>query len=381
MPTLTIDLLPKFATDCLLGLLFHLDPSYRITITPTAFLVDGPKPQKAIENALEIAEEHIEERQATLKKGASLRLPMSGNDKIVVTQICRELGKRGGDIDALTFVKLVKDNLPSIISSKSSFRLIEILKPEFYEYNRVPGYSTTSLIKNKTYPLLSIALAVCGYLTCAVGRARINENEFVTVVVTPLASSTEKGFIINPDYIISHQNGYNSLANHILQRNGILGGLFPEPALHLLMASLMGGTDISVYAITEPGGNSPASIFTSVNMSLHRTYGELKRHGIIGENGVRDDFLRLLERALDVRTKEADKAVARAVAIRYSILLYEALHGLKPLEEFVYTVDREFMRWVFVDKSKLPKKGGQDFNTYMLQRHALGISRILSRAI
>ncbi|MDW8074057.1 MAG: hypothetical protein RMJ28_07500 [Nitrososphaerota archaeon] len=377
MPVLTIELLPKFATDCLLGLLFRLDPSYKITITPTALTVEGPSPVKGIENALEVALEQVERKQATLKKGGALRLPMSGNDKKVVMQIQRELGKRGGDIDAHTFVKLVKDNLPSIVSSKSSFRLIDILKPEFYEHNRVPGYSTTSLIKNKAYPLLSIVLAVCGYLTCSVGRAPIKENEFATVVVTPLISSTEKGFIINPQYMISHQNGYTSLANHILQRNGILSGLFPEPALHLLMASLMGATDVSVYAIKEPGGNSPASIFTSMSMSLYRTYRELKRYEIIGENGVVNDFLRLLERALDARIKGAEKAQA----VKYSILLYEALHGLRPLEEFVYTVDREFVRWVFMDKSKLPKKGDPDFEIYMLQRHAIGISKILSRMI
>ncbi|MDW8042934.1 MAG: hypothetical protein RMJ30_01675 [Nitrososphaerota archaeon] len=357
--------------------MFHLDPAYRITVTPTEIIVDGPRPVKALENALEAVEQLLEEKQASVSKGVSLRLPMSGNDKKVMVEILRELGKRDEGIDALSFLKLVKDNLRSVVSSNENFRLIEILKPEFYEHNRVPGYSTAGLIKSKKYPLSSIALALCGYLGCAVGRTLVGVNDYVTVVVTPLTSSTERGFTINAERIISHQTGYKDLSTYVGKRKGRLAGLFPESALHLLMASLMRSTSVSVYAIREPGGSAPASIFTSMTMRLDRTYAELRRCGIIDGNGVADDFHGLLEVALDATNSGSE----RAAAIRYSVLLYEVIHGLKPYEEFVYTVDREFMRWVLMDTNKLPNRGDKDFNLYMLQRRSLRIARKLSRAI
>lgn len=376
MPTVTVKLLPKFATDCLLGLVYNLDPSYKISITPEELLIEGPRPINALEKAVGVMEDRLRKRQASL--GRTPRLPLSKkNDSNAMKQLLQTLGKRSESVDALSFVQLVKKNLASIMSSGEDLRLIEILKPEFYENNRVPGYTTTSFIKKKTYPLSSIALALCGYLGCAVGSAPVGAKDYVTVVVTPLTSSTGKGFVVNTQDIYSHRTGYDRLIDHLQQRGGMLAGLFPETALHLLMASILGSTSISVYAVREPRGSLPAQIFASMTMSLHRASAELEKHRIVGGNGATKDLHRLLEIALNPRISGSEKAAA----IRYSTLLYEVLHDLRPIEEFVYTVNREFMRWVLTERDRPPEKGDKDFGLYVLQRSALGIARKLSRAI
>ncbi len=374
MKQLTIDLPPKFASDCLLGLLYHLDPAYKITVAPDKVLISGPSPIKALKDPLYIVAQRLEKKtEIKTKKGSMpVRIPVSGNDKKVLKEMLSELGIRR-EVDAIEFIESVKNNLSTIFSSKTKNRLIDVLKPEFYEFNRIAGYSKYNFIKHKQFSFSTIVLSLAGYLGCSIGRVRIDDKDTINIVVTPLISSTGSGFIIDHRYQVGYNSGLKSLIDYTFKKSFWFDGLYPETALILLMAQLVGGVDVTVYGVKEPGGNNPASIYAAMQISLSETNKLLQRYGLVSDQSTIDPLTMIVQYALNLQKKNND---ARNLAIRFSQILYEVIHEVKPLTELIYTANREYMHWLF---KETPRKGESGYETLMVARNAVILSRKLLR--
>jgi len=335
---LEIQLPPKFAANCLMGLLYHMEQNYELTYSGDRVVISGPDPYKGLEDVLDTARQIIEDK----KEHMPLRLPASGNDKKALAELMQHYSL-GADANIIDFVKVLKANLS--MDGDKQYKLPSLLKPEFYEYNRLPGYAgESSRMMREQFPALSVTLSLVGYFVCKVGRAQVDVNRWVSVVVTPEIMSTNRPFAIDPNYMLSKfvtpvKNLYGYLSQHRYKYN--IAGLFPEPALQLWLASQMGGAKINIYAINEPAGQNPATIYSSMKIDLEPIHKALSKYDFLKNYAAKSNMVNLLEKAL----RATEKSNAKSISVRFAILLYEVFTGVKPPLEFIYAASREYMTW------------------------------------
>jgi len=359
---------PRFAANCLMGLLYHLEQTYNIIFHGDYVEIVGPDPLKALHDVLTTARQIIEKK----KEGNMLiRVPANGNDKKVLNGLWRAYGL-GTDATVIDFIKVVQGNLKA--STGEEFRLPSLLKPEYYEFNRQPGYMDESSRKMlDLFPALSVSLSLIGYFVCRVGNAQIDKGVWVSVVVTPEIQSSSQPYAIDPDYrFLTFVNPARLLDDHMQTRKYSFAGLFPETALHLWLATHMGGAKINLFALKEPFGQNPATIYSSLKIDLGPIHNNLHRYGLKDE-APKNYLLYILENAL----RAGEKSVAKHLSVRLSILLYEVLTGIKPMEEFVYAASREYLPW----SSSPPSRDDHMFKGYQVSRWAARLAGYLTRAV
>jgi hypothetical protein len=336
--TLEIELPPKFAANCLMGLLYHMEQNYELTYSGDRVVISGPDPYKGLEDVLDTARQIIEDK----KEHMPLRLPASGNDKKAKT--LAELMQHyslGADANIIDFVKVLKANLS--MDGDKQCKLPSLLKPEFYEYNRLPGYvGESSRMMREQFPALSVGLSLVGYFVCKVGRAQVDVKQWVSVVVTPEIISTNRPFAIDQNYRLStFVTPVKNLYGYLSQKSYYVAGLFPEPALQLWLASQMGGAKINIYAINEPAGKNPATIYSSMKIDLEPIHKALSKYNFLKNYAAKSNLVNLLEKAL----RATEKSNAKSISVRFAILLYEVFTGVKPPLVFIYAASREYMTW------------------------------------
>ena len=335
MTSIRLPLPPRFATDCLMGLLFHLDRAYTITIYRTEVVVSGPEPRLALEEVLELAAQVLYNR---VREGVKVELGLYQNDKDYHQKIwsALELSK-----DA-TPIEMIRTLASNPLKNYGKVGLLSVLKPEYYELNRVPGYagSQNSRRARDEYPINVVAMSLAGYLLSKVGAARLDKDQRVSVVVTPAITSE---LTIDPKYRYSiYVDPVSRFINELLQRQRrrkeFLDGLFPETALALLLACTMGGAQFKLYAVKKAGGQKPATIFTAMQMDLRPLYEEIMRLQLIDDR-YRQKIMHIARSSLNVNAQGVEKTLAT----KFALLLYEVLSRSKPLEEFVSVVNREYL--------------------------------------
>jgi hypothetical protein len=331
--SIRLPLPPRFATDCLMGLLFHLDRAYTLTIYGSEVEISGPRPKLALEEVLGKKAAQVLDDRA--EKGVRVDLRLSGNDKKYRDEIWRALSLPP---DA-TPLEMIKTLASDPLKDYGKVRLPSVLKPEYYEYNRVPGYAGSENVRlaRDEYPINVVAMSLAGYLLSRVGAARLERNQWVSVVVTPVI--TASGLAIDPNYRFSiYVDPVGRLAKDLLQGKGWLDGLFPETALALLLACTMGGVQFKLYAVKEAGGQEPATIFSAMQMDLRPLYERMRELQLTDERN-RQKIIWIAKSSLDVNAQGLEKTLAT----RFALLLYEVLSRARPPEEFVSVVNREYL--------------------------------------
>ncbi|GBC71634.1 hypothetical protein HRbin02_01419 [Candidatus Calditenuaceae archaeon HR02] len=332
MAEVRIPLPPRFATECLMGLLYHIDPAYTITLSAGEATVEGPHPKRALRDVLELAAQVLEERA---QAGLRVELGLSGNDRKYHGQIWKALSLPP-DATPVEMVRILASN-PLVDAGK--VKLLSALKPEYYEYNRIPGYAGSENVRKagEEYPINVVAMCLTGYLLCRVGAARLERGMTVSVVLAPVLAG--RGLAVDPDYRLTlFATPLRRLSTSLLGRKGLLAGLFPETALALLLASRMGSSLFRLYAIKEAKGQEPATVFAAMQMNLVPLREAMERMGLT-EDRYAELVERLAERSMNVNVQGVEKTLAT----RFSSLLYEVLSRTRPPEEFVSVVNREYV--------------------------------------
>jgi len=331
--SIRLPLPPRFATDCLMGLLFHLDRAYTLTVYGSEVEISGPKPKLALEELLEKkAAQVLEER---VRKGVRVDLRFSGNDKKYRDEIWRALSLSQ---DASP-IEMIRTLASDPLKDYGRVRLPSVLKPEYYEFNRIPGYAGSENLRlaRDEYPINVVAMSLAGYLLSKVGTARLERTQSVSVVVTPVI--TTRGLAVDPEYRYNvYVNPVGRLVDDLLQRKGWLDGLFPETALALLLACTMGGAQFKLYAVKEAGGQEPATIFSAMQMDLRPLYERMRELQLTDEL-YRQKIVTIAKSSLDVNAQ----GLKKTLATRFALLLYEILSRSRPPEEFVSVVNREYL--------------------------------------
>jgi len=331
--SIRLPLPPRFATDCLMGLLFHLDRAYTLTVYGSEVEISGPKPKLALEELLEKkAVQVLEER---VRKGVRVDLRFSGNDKKYRDEIWRALSLSQ---DASP-IEMIRTLASDPLKDYGRVRLPSVLKPEYYEFNRIPGYAGSENLRlaRDEYPINVVAMSLAGYLLSKVGTARLERTQSVSVVVTPVI--TARGLAVDPEYRYNvYVDPVGRLVVDLLQRKGWLDGLFPETALALLLACTMGGAQFKLYAVKEAGGQEPATIFSAMQMDLRPLYERMRELQLTDEL-YRQKIVTIAKSSLDVNAQ----GLKKTLATRFALLLYEILSRSRPPEEFVSVVNREYL--------------------------------------
>ncbi len=333
MSSIRLPLPPRFATDCLMGLLFHLDRAYTLTVYGSEVEISGPKPKLALEELLEKkAAQALEER---VRKGVRVDLRFSGNDKKYRDEIWRALSLSQ---DASP-IEMIRTLASDPLKDYGRVRLPSVLKPEYYEFNRIPGYAGSEYLRlaRDEYPINVVAMSLSGYLLSKVGTARLERTQSVSVVVTPVITS--RGLAVDPEYRYNvYVDPVGRLVDDLLQRKGWLDGLFPETALALLLACTMGGAQFKLYAVKEAGGQEPATIFSAMQMDLRPLYERMRELQLTDEL-YRQKIVTIAKSSLDVNAQ----GLKKTLATRFALLLYEILSRSRPPEEFVSVANREYI--------------------------------------
>ncbi|BBD73572.1 hypothetical protein HS1genome_1961 [Sulfodiicoccus acidiphilus] len=274
-------------------------------------------------NVIKLGAELAEVRESSPNRPVML-LPMSGNDKKPFQELLKCL-----NVTAFTLSEVLRkygDTRDECEVSALSF-----MKPELYEYSRVPGYkgSRKEKIKvNANYAVVSMA----GWVLSRLGKARIGRDS-VGVHLFPLDVDSRYGVL--PEFLKDVEK---------------IPGIAPVTAFTLWLASKLVRRGVAVeqlmmYAVHDAGGMSPASIAGGWLIGLDRV---LKNRSVLSEAG---DLLE--EVVLDAMSLESK---TRAFSIRVSNALYDVLNGSGSLEEFLYFSNRGALEaWRTNDKRLLEK--------------------------
>ncbi|MEM4334162.1 MAG: hypothetical protein QXK61_08410, partial [Nitrososphaerota archaeon] len=288
MSGLRIRIPPRFAYDCMMGLLYHIQSPHRLRLEAGEVVIDGPRPANALKDALDTARQILENRMTTMaavrertrKPSTSFfeRIPRSGNDRRPISALMGAYGL-SWNTSAVDFVKTVSAKFATV---SENIVLPSLLKPEYYEFNRGPGYIGEEMKKMRyEYPMLTVSLSLIGYLVCRMGRTLVGENDWVSVVVTPQTISHDRPLAIDQQYSLNtYVHSVSQLDRFLSMSRYLFAGIYPETALHLYLVMSMGGAKIRLYAVKEPGGQSPATIFSAMQMDLEPIYKALARYGL-----------------------------------------------------------------------------------------------------
>jgi hypothetical protein len=206
---------------------------------------------------------------------------------------------------------------PCEIDSLPSF-----IKPEFYEYGRVPGKPGGEKSRMRVDGRYVI-LAIAGWLLSRVGTAKMG-NKWVGVHVF----TTTKSLL------------YNTC--------GDFAGVKPETAFIILLAKrvIESNSNISsarVYLVSDAWGKNPTVILGGFTVDLSRF---LEKKELIN-----DDLIYLAEDALK-SDNENQEFNTKDFSTRVVNLVYEIINGSKKVEELLYFTNREVSMEVVSGKFK-----------------------------
>lgn len=331
MPVASILAPPTVARDYIVSLLHWMPKDEgvdRIVYGDDKIVLEGPNPANALSSALYNIAGHLD--RAEVKK-----IPASGNDSKILEKVYRCIGSSGerkpGDI-----IRDAASNIATILERRipnecRSFKMPSILKPEVYEHNRSPGYIGSRKLDDEI-PIDSIMLSIAGYLSARAGYTEVSRN--AVLIIPDIPWTAHEPTIVLRDAITAL---YDKSRN---RRPGTIPGTTPEPSFILWLSFMLSDirriSRVKIYQVSEPAGMSAAAIKGSIAIDLEK----LRRNEIwlclaSRENWVQD-ILGLLELSLSERNRSER-------AVRVSIALYEAIEGVRSVEEFYYLATRDYL--------------------------------------
>ncbi|MCI2414686.1 MAG: hypothetical protein MPF33_05475 [Candidatus Aramenus sp.] len=199
-----------------------------------------------------------------------------------------------------------------------------MLKPEYYEYVRTPGFyrRIKASIKAQVSPAYVLA-SLAGWVLTRLGRAPVGKGEYVGVYAFPL--DVDEKFVMIP-----------LLLKELSTKD--VPGTEPSTALAIWLASEMLKSQavidqLMIYTIAEPTGKNPATVTNGQLISVGRLLKSEKFKKIHEEAGA------IAEIALSPNPWECDK---NNFSVKFSNLLFEVLSGSKREVELAYLANREY---------------------------------------
>jgi len=310
---------PTF-TGYILSLLYVCDiKPDEYTVTKDGFEIYNIEGLKNGGKIVEQIAREIEEKRRGKKDQTPFIIPLTAkNEKKCYQKILKELNIQSdapiSDVLEKYFQSMTEK------TNESTYTCPSCLAPEFYEFNRVLGY-TESRRKSDKYKKLSFdgyMLGIAGYVTSYLDRVKITRDRFVEVHLLPNVEGA------HPEITMNWVEMYKKL------RFGI-EGLTPVTSL-LMWLSLKTnyrGT-VQLIALNTARGQNPTTIWNTFNLDLTRTSEIFSK--------LEENYKKMLERLLiDV----FNQTVTNNFAIKISQLIFEAINQTKPLEELLYVGSRE----------------------------------------
>lgn len=257
-------------------------------------------------------------------------VPMNNNDQGIYNKILNSLGLSGAD-PMWKVLSSYKPNNNDFV--KDELSPISFLKPDIYEYARLPGKPGGTPARNIIKVSLGYTvLAMAGWVLSRLGSTQLNENEWVGVHA-----------------FSSVRTSLQTLIGHLLKvRKGLLPGIKPETALSLWLAIntikaniVVDNFILEIYVVSDAYGRKSTTLKGgfAVNLSRLITRKELLMPG--NESSMDSPYLeRLATTALETNSR---RAYERDFAIRFTNLVYEYVNGSRRLEDLLYYAYREYV--------------------------------------
>jgi len=271
-------------------------------ITPNYVEIEDGKLERVLGMAAEIAED-----KEKLQKKFSISL--SGNDKKPWEQAlsCYNFPQ------AATLSQIFRGF--SKVKECDEVSAPSFIKPEHYEFGRVPGKVEKEKIEVEPHYVI---LAAAGWVLTRIGKAKVGNNDYVGVNVF----SPQGGIL----YELS--KGLES---------SFLPGISPETAFSLWISKKVSDlvkdnitvSFLRVYIMTDAGGNKPNMINGGFTVEVDK---------ILGKRDVLTDRLeRIASKALNVDNSMRDYYV------RLVNYIYEYVNGSKRIEDLLYFANRDLL--------------------------------------
>ncbi len=280
---------------------------------------------KSLREALLTASQLSKERKITDKKGKETELdfPKSGNDKKPFNEAlhCFNIPEEAPVSEILSKFAASITQFPSCDEVTAP----SMLKPEYYEYIRTPGFYGSRKASTKVSPVYVLA-SLAGWVLTRLGRAPVGKGEYVGVYAFPI--EVEERFGMIPSLLKE------------LSAKGV-PGTEPSTALAIWLASKMHKSQaiidqLMIYSISEPAGMNPATVTNGQLISVGRLLSSKKFKEIYEEAGA------IAEKALSPNPWECD---TDNFSVKFSNLLFEVLSGSKREVELAYLANREYYAW------------------------------------
>lgn len=325
-----IELPPTLAKDLIISVLHQIPPYTgvdEIIIYENRAVLRGNDPINGLKEALKII-------AYSVKRRGENRIPLSGNDKNIIQRIykCYGIAEINNLYDQ---IKTFSDHLTNECKED---KLPSLLKPELYEYNRIPGYKGEGKRKMEDYyPAISIMLGLIGYLGSKVGRIRGEQS----VLLLP-----EEVWSINPIESSKFSSALGQFLDQMSKFRYIFPNIHPEPALILWLAINTESLNrFRLFIINDPRGQEPATLSSQLTIDLSRIKEILYKYEILTDYDLVSKLNNILRNVLF-----SDKP--KHSALRFSVLLYETLVGVKSWEETLYFGLRDYMTNLLQEKEE-----------------------------
>lgn len=328
-----IKLPPTIARGFIMALVRHIDVDpYRdveeVEVRGDSVILKGPDPVNGLREAINLVADYVANQ---VKIGARVRIPMSGNDRRILSNVF-QCYQASPDASPDHVIRQIGSHIYTV--KCDSLRLPSLLKPELYEYTRIPGYLGEGERRfDEEYPVESIALAIIGYLGAKVGAYYVRGEGRAVALLPP----DEGGY--NARYFLERyskplRNMWNKQADK--ERRMVFPGISPEPALIIWLALQLPEADkINVVSLKEPAGQEPATISSYLSLSLESVRINPSLWNCIEKANEQGFVDRILRMALNPNPEQRSDLAAKA-----SLWLYEALVGARQVEEALYVMSR-----------------------------------------
>ncbi|MGC9113020.1 type I-A CRISPR-associated protein CsaX [Acidilobus sp.] len=249
-------------------------------------------------------------------------IPMNGNDQKTYGNVLKVLGFNQAD----PAWKVLDSYVPEDNHfTRGDFTPISFLKPDLYEYARLPGrLGNAHTRKIINVPPGYVILAVAGWVLSRLGSAQVSDREWVGV------------------HAFSNvRSALQTLIDHLITKR--IPGIKPETALSLWLAIKAIEANVSVdnlileiYVVSDAFGKKPTELKGGFSVDLSRL---LSRKELLTPNG--STYLeQLASMALSIN---CGQTCERDFAIRFTNLVYEYVNGSRRLEDLLYLAYREYI--------------------------------------
>jgi hypothetical protein len=310
--------------------------------TPSGFIVKSNNIRSSLSKSIDFAKQIVDEIESD--SGAAQKFPVQSNDKRTINQIKNFFALKKEEDSISKIFKEYSEYLNSKCSDNElqlclqnfnngysvgvkgivRFAALSIFKPEQYEYGHSLGNSKKYTMN---LDLHSTVLGMAGFIQARIGKVPIRKQDYITVLITPEYLSKK----IENITLKKYKEGMK------LIRGNQIPGLSPVEALTLWLGLTYSTSEmdsINVFAIREPFGQTPSSLYHRYTFNLKAFMSIAERIRNAGSLYA-ENYEYLLKEALKSNAKE------RTFAINIVKKIFQVINGTERPEQLIYIASRE----------------------------------------